>query len=413
MSGHNSYASREFGISPEFWVQSVADLAYDVFRRLYFDADGEAGMRLMKSRAAILFEAGQKLEVCEVDVQGPGPGEVRIEIKAAGVCHTDLSVMNGHLAAPLPAILGHEGAGVVVDVGAGVASLKPGDHVIPLWRLSCGVCEYCSGGRPALCAAGTEIRSSGRLQDGTSRFSLDGKEIKYFAGVSSFSNFTVMPEGAVLKIPKDLPFAQAALMGCAVITGVGAVINAAEVKPGRTVAVFGAGGVGVNVVQGAVLAGAKMIIAVDRNPERLADATVFGATHTVNAAEVDAVDVIRKLTDGRGVDFAFEAVGLSATIQQAFDSLAKRGVAMAVGIAPSNTELTISSAALVYEERALTGSLYGSAAPRTDIPMMIDLYRGGRLKLDELLSRTYPIEEINKAYDAMQSGETLRSVVTF
>jgi S-(hydroxymethyl)glutathione dehydrogenase/alcohol dehydrogenase len=367
----------------------------------------------MKSRAAVLFEPGQKLEVCEVDVQDPGPGEVRIQLKAAGVCHTDLSVMTGQLKAPLPAILGHEGAGIVSDVGAGVTSFQPGDHVIPLWRLSCGECEYCSGGRPALCAEGTEIRSSGRLQDGTSRFSFEGKEILHFAGVSSFSNYTVLPEGAVLKIPQDLPFEQAALMGCAVITGVGAVVNAAKVKPGRTVAVFGAGGVGVNVVQGAVLAGAKTIIAVDRYASRLEEARVFGATHTVNASDGDPVAAIRELTEGRGVDYAFEAVGLPVTIEQAFNSLAKRGVAMVVGIAPSNTEVTISSSALVYEERVLAGSLYGSAAPKTDIPMMIDLYRGGKLKLDELLTRTYPIEEINEAYDAMQSGETLRSVVTF
>ena len=367
----------------------------------------------MKSRAAVLFEPGQKLEVCEVDVQDPGPGEVRIQLKAAGVCHTDLSVMTGQLKAPLPAILGHEGAGIVSDVGAGVTSFQPGDHVIPLWRLSCGECEYCSGGRPALCAEGTEIRSSGRLQDGTSRFSFEGKEILHFAGVSSFSNYTVLPEGAVLKIPQDLPFEQAALMGCAVITGVGAVVNAARVKPGRTVAVFGAGGVGVNVVQGAVLAGAKTIIAVDRYASRLEDARVFGATHTVNASDGDPVAAIRELNEGRGVDYAFEAVGLPVTIEQAFNSLAKRGVAMVVGIAPSNTEVTISSSALVYEERVLAGSLYGSAAPKTDIPMMIDLYRGGKLKLDELLTRTYPIEEINEAYDAMQSGETLRSVVTF
>jgi len=231
--------------------------------------------------------------------------------------------------------------------------------------------------------------------------------------VSSFSNYTVLPEGAVLKIPNDLPFEHAALVGCAVITGVGAVVNAAEVKPGRTVAVFGVGGVGVNVVQGSVLAGAQMIIAVDRHDSRLEEARIFGATHTVNAADGDPVQAIRDLTEGRGVDYAFEAVGLPVTIQQAYDSLAKRGVAMAIGIPPSNAEVTISSSALVYEERVLTGSLYGSAAPKTDIPMIIDLYRGGRLKLDELLTRAYPIEEINEAYEAMQSGETLRSVVTF
>jgi len=367
----------------------------------------------MKSRAAILFEAGQKLEICEVDVQDPGPGEVRIQMVAGGVCHSDLHVMTGHLSAPLPAILGHEGAGIVADVGAGVISVRPGDHVIPLWRLSCGECEYCTGGRPALCAAGTEIRWTGRLLDGTSRFELDGREIKHFAGVSSFSNYTVLPEKSVLKIPDDLPLDRAALLGCAVITGWGAVVNAAQVRPGRTVAVFGTGGVGINVVQGAVLAGAEKIIAVDLLESRLEHAKNFGATHVVNPAAGDPVEQIRDLTGGRGVDYAFEVVGLPVTMRQAYDCLAKRGVAMIVGITPTTAEVTIPSLSLVYDERVLTGSLYGSAAPKTDIPRMIDLYRAGSLKLDELLSRSYPIEEINQAYDALQSGETLRSVVTF
>jgi NDMA-dependent alcohol dehydrogenase len=367
----------------------------------------------MKSRAAVLFEAGKKLEVCEVDVQDPGPGEVRIQMVAGGVCHSDLHVMTGHLSAPLPAILGHEGAGIVADLGAGVTSVRPGDHVIPLWRLSCGECEYCTGGRPALCAAGTEIRWTGRLLDGTSRFKLDGREIKHFAGVSSFSNYTVVPENSVLKIPDDLSLERAALLGCAVITGWGAVVNAAQVRPGRTVAVFGTGGVGINVVQGAVLAGAEKIIAVDLLESRLEHAKNFGATHVVNPSAGDPVEQIRELTGGKGMDYAFEVVGLPITTRQAYDCLAKRGVAMVVGITPTTAEVTIPSLSLVYDERVLTGSLYGSAAPKTDIPRMIDLYRAGSLKLDELLSRSYPIEEINQAYDALQSGETLRSVVTF
>ncbi|NQV93645.1 MAG: Zn-dependent alcohol dehydrogenase [Sphingomonadales bacterium] len=367
----------------------------------------------MKSRAAILFEPGKKLEIREVTVQDPGPGEVRVKLVASGVCHTDLHVMTGDLNAPLPAILGHEGAGIVHDVGPGVTSVKPGDHVILLWRLSCGECEYCSGSRPALCPEGTEVRGSGRLLDGTSRFSLDGQEIKHFAGVSAFSNYTVLPEKAALKIPDDLPLELAALMGCAVITGVGAAVNAAQVKPGSTVAVFGAGGIGVNVVQGAVLAGARTVIAVDRFDSRLEQARLFGATHTVNASDSDAVEAIRHLTGGRGVDYAFEAVGLPSIVQQAFNCLAKRGVAMVVGIPPTASEVTVSSSALVYEERVLTGSLYGSAAPKIDIPKMIDMYRSGGLKLDELLTHRFPIEEINEAYDALKSGETLRSVVTF
>ena len=367
----------------------------------------------MKSRAAVLFEVGQKLEIREVDVQDPDPGEVRIQMVAGGICHSDLHVMTGHLNAPLPAILGHEGAGIVADVGTGVTSVRPGDHVIPLWRLSCGECEYCTGGRPALCPAGTEIRWSGRLLDGTTRFKLDGQEIKHFGGVSSFSNYTVIPEKAVLKIPEDLPLEQAALLGCAVITGVGAVVNAAQVKLGRTVAVFGTGGVGINVVQGAVLAGAEKIIAIDLLESRLEHAKKFGATHLVNASAGDPVEQIRELTGGKGVDYAFEVVGLPVTMQQAYDSLAKRGVAMVLGVSPTTAKVAVSSLSLVYEERVLTGSLYGSAAPKTEIPRLIDLYRTGSLKLDELLTRSYPIEEINQAYDALKSGETLRSVVTF
>ena len=367
----------------------------------------------MKSRAAVLFEAGQTVEIREVDVQDPAPGEVRIQMAAGGVCHSDLHVMSGHLPAPLPAVLGHEGAGIVADVGTGVTAVKPGDHVIPLWRLSCGECEYCSGGRPALCAAGTEIRWSGRLLDGTTRFKLDGEEIKHFAGVSSFSNYTVLPEQAVLKIPDDLPLERAALLGCAVITGVGAVTHGAAVKPGGTVAVFGTGGVGVNVVQGAALSGAEQIIAVDLIPSRLEEAKRFGATHAVNASEGDPVEQIRDLTGGRGVDYSFEVIGLPVTMRQAYDCLAKRGVAMMVGISPSTAEITIPSMSLVFEERVVTGSLYGSAAPKIDIPRLIDLYRAGKLMLDELLTRTYPIEEINQAYADLESGATLRSVVTF
>lgn len=367
----------------------------------------------MKSRAAILFEPGKRLNVCEVDVADPCAGEVRIEMKAAGICHTDLSVMTGHLKAPIPGILGHEGAGVVIDVGDGVNSVEPGDHVIPLWRLSCGICEYCSESRPALCPVGTEIRASGRLQDGTSRFSYKGQEILHFAGVSAFSNYTVLPEGSVLKIPKDLPFELAALLGCSVITGVGSVINTTNLKPGRTVAVFGVGGVGVNIVQGAVLSGAKRIIAIDRHDVRLEQVREFGATDTINGSREDPVESIRNLTEGRGVDFAFEAVGLPITIQQAYNSLAKRGTAIIVGIPANSATITLTALPFAFEERVLTGSLYGSAVPRNDIPRMIDLYKAGKLELDKLLSRSYPIEQINEAYKAMQAGETLRSVVTF
>ena len=367
----------------------------------------------MKTKAAVLFGANKKLEICNVDLAKPQKGEVCVEMKAAGVCHTDYSVMKGQLNAPLPAILGHEGAGVVVEVGDGVSDIQLGDHVIPLWRLSCGECEYCLRRRPALCAVGSKIRSSGRMSDGRSRFSFRGKEIFHFAGVSAFSNFSVIPEGAVLKISKDLPFDLAALIGCSVITGVGSAMNAAEMRPGCSVAVFGAGGIGVNVIQGAILEGAKEIIAIDQYDSRLEQAKTFGATKLINSKKEDPVAAIRQFTNERGVDFAFEAVGLPITIQQSYESLSKAGKAIVIGI-PSNTaKISIYAVPLVFEERTITGSLYGSASPRLDIPKMINLYKDGKLNLEKLLTNQYPLEEINEAYDAMMSGESLRSVITF
>lgn len=367
----------------------------------------------MKAKAAVLFEVGKKLEIRDVEVQPPKAGEVLVRMAAAGVCHSDLHIMTGHLYAPLPAILGHEGSGIVEDVGAGVTSVRPGDHVIPLWRLSCGECEYCTGGRPALCPTGTEVRRTGRLPDGTTRFALGDTELKHLAGVSSFSEYSVIPEKALLKIPNDLPLDRAALFGCAVVTGVGAVLNAAQVRAGTSVAVFGAGGVGLNVIQGAVLAGAEKIIAVDLLESKLEYARRFGATHTVNASTGDPVEQIRALTGGRGVDYAFEAIGVPKVMRQAYDTLAKRGMAVVIGMTPMTTEVSVPVMSLVFEERVLTGSLYGSSRPRIDIPRLIALYRAGKLKLDELLTRTYPFEQINRAYEALERGEVARSVVTF
>jgi Zn-dependent alcohol dehydrogenase len=254
---------------------------------------------------------------------------------------------------------------------------------------------------------------TGRLLDGTTRFSLGGTEIKHFAGVSSFSEYSVVPARAVLKVPDDLPLDRAALLGCAVITGVGAAINCARVKPGSSAVVFGTGGVGLNVVQGAAIAGAEKIIAVDLLASKLDLARRFGATHTINAADDDPVAAVRALTGGRGVDYAFEVIGLPGTMRQAYDCLAKRGMAVVVGVAPMSTEVSVPVMSLVYEERVLTGSVYGSSRPHIDIPKLIGLYRAGRLKLDELLTRTYPFEQINEAYAALERGEVARSVVSF
>jgi NDMA-dependent alcohol dehydrogenase len=367
----------------------------------------------MKARAAILFQPKQRLEIREVEVSAPRAGEVLVRMAAAGVCHSDLHVIKGDLSAPLPAILGHEGSGVVAEAGPGVRDVGPGDHVIPLWRLSCGECEYCTGGRPALCGAGIEIRRTGTLPGGGTGFRLDGAEIKRFGGVSTFSEYSVIPEKALLKIPQELPLDRAALLGCAVITGFGAVVNAARVRPGSQVAVFGCGGVGLNVIQTAALAGAGKLIAVDLKDNKLEYARQFGATHTVNGAAGNAVEQVRALTGGRGVDYAFEVVGLPATMRQAFDVLARCGVAVVVGIGPTTAEVSIPVIPLAWEDRVLMGSLYGSARPRIDIPRLIELYQGKKLKLDELLTRTYPLEKLNDAYAALDRGEVARSVITF
>jgi S-(hydroxymethyl)glutathione dehydrogenase/alcohol dehydrogenase len=368
----------------------------------------------MRARAAVFFEPGRPLEVRDVEVAPPKAGEVLVRMAAGGVCHSDLHVMQGQFAAPRPAILGHEGAGVVAEVGPGVTTVRPGDHVVPLWRIACGECEFCTDARPALCPAGLEVRRTGRLPDGTTRFSLGGEELKHFAGVSSFAEYSVIPEKGVLAIPKDIPLERAALLGCAVITGFGAVVHAAKVRTGSRVAVIGAGGVGLNVVQAAALAGAEQVVAVDLLPAKLDHARRFGATHTVHAATgVDVVAAIRDLTGGRGVDYAFDVVGLPATVRQAYDALAKRGVAVAIGIPPNLAETSVPIMSLVYDEKVLTGSLYGSSRPRLDIPRLIALYRAGKLKLDELLTRSWPLDEINEAYAALERGEVARSVVTF
>lgn len=367
----------------------------------------------MRARGAVLFEPGTPLQICEVDVAPPRAGEVLVKMVAAGVCHTDLHVMQGKFSAPLPAVLGHEGAGVVAETGPGVASFRPGDSVVPLWRLSCGRCEYCRRGRPALCAEGARVRNTGRLLDGTSRLSHRGRELLHYAGVSTFCQYSVVPEGALLRLDAKVPLDRAALLGCAVVTGVGAVNHAARVQPGDSVAVFGAGGVGLNVIQGAALAGAATVVAVDVHESKLNLARRFGATHAVNGSTGNAVEAVRSLTNGRGVDHSFDAVGTPDTARQAYDVLAKLGKLVVLGISPAGAEVRLPLGPTVVEERQILGSFYGSGNPREDIPALADLYQQGRLKLDELLTRRYPIEQINEAYAALERGEVARSVVVF
>lgn len=359
-------------------------------------------------RAAVLYEVGKPLVVEEVELDPPQPREVLVRIAATGVCHSDLHYIKGDLVMPLPAVLGHEAAGIVEAVGRDVASVRPGDHVILLFAPACGRCRYCDSGRPHLCEMRSRVR--GRMPDGTSRLHARGQDLSHFTCVSSWADRAVVPESGVLRIDDDLPLTVGALLGCAVTTGVGAVINTARVAPGSTVAVFGLGGVGLNVVQGARIAGAAMIIGVDMLEHRLAAATRFGATHTVDARRGDPVDAIRDLTSG-GADYAFEAIGRALTVRQAVDCLGRGGVAVAVGLPPAREELAVSGVALVLNEKTLRGCFYGSARLRHDIPRLLALYRGGRLLLDELITATFPLERVNDAVATLDRGDGLRSVL--
>jgi len=364
-------------------------------------------------RAAILYELHRPLEVADIEVGAPRAGEVGVRVAAAGVCHSDLHVMHGDLPSNLPVVIGHEGAGVVESVGPGVTRVAPGDHVILVWRAPCGSCYYCQRRKPILCDAGTRIRFTGRLNDDTSRFSRAGQELKHFAGVSSFSEVTVLPEQGVVKIRKDVPLDRAALVGCAVMTGVGAAINTARVEPGSSVAVFGSGGVGLNVIQGAALAGAEKIIAVDLLDSKLAYARQFGATHTINGRSADAVATIRNLTDGIGADYAFDAIGNVRVLEQGLEAIRKAGTLCCVGMPNYQQQFAFTVFPFILAEKRIISSIYGSCDPWIDFPRLLNLYVAGKLKLDELISREYRIDDVNEAFRALEAGEVARSVVRF
>ncbi|MGH2458148.1 MAG: Zn-dependent alcohol dehydrogenase [Chloroflexota bacterium] len=364
-------------------------------------------------KAAVLYEAGQPIQIEDLTIENPHAGEVMVRVAAGGVCHSDLHVMNGDLTAPLPIVLGHEGAGIVEKVGDGVTDFQPGDHVVLLWRASCGQCRDCLSGRPALCGMGTAIRWSGNLSDGTSRFRRGEQPIHHHAGVSAFSELTVLPREGLVKIDPTVPIEKAAIVGCAVMTGVGAVINTARVEPGATMVVVGCGGVGLNAIQGGALAGAEKIIAVDVLENKLAYARQFGATHVVNARETDPIEAIKELTGGRGADYAFEVIGNVKTIAQAYQMIRRGGTLVVVGVAPMGAEVAINASSIMLDEKTIRGSLYGSCNAKLDAPRLLDLYKAGKLKLDELISREYPLERINEAFDALRHGEVARSIVRF
>jgi S-(hydroxymethyl)glutathione dehydrogenase/alcohol dehydrogenase len=369
----------------------------------------------MQTKAAVAYEAGKPLVIETVDLEGPKAGEVLIEIKATGVCHTDAFTLSGADPEGLfPAILGHEGAGVVVEVGAGVTSLKKGDHVIPLYTPECRQCEYCLSQKTNLCQAIRSTQGQGLMPDATSRFSLNGKKLFHYMGTSTFSNYIVVPEIAVAKIREDAPFDKVCYIGCGVTTGIGAVIYTAKVQPGANVVVFGLGGIGLNVIQGARLAGASMIIGVDINPARKSLAEKFGMTHFVNPKEVgeDLVAHLLELTKG-GADYSFECVGNVKLMRQALECCHKGwGVSIIIGVAGAGQEISTRPFQLVTG-RVWKGSAFGGARGRTDVPKIVDWYMEGKINIDDLITHTLPLPQINEAFDLMHSGKSIRSVITF
>ena len=368
----------------------------------------------MKSRAAVAFEAGKPLEIAEVDVGGPAAGEVMVEIKATGVCHTDAFTLSGDdPEGAFPAILGHEGAGVVVEVGEGVKDLKVGDHVIPLYTPECRTCNFCLNPKTNLCQAIRETQGEGLMPDRTSRFSIDGEPILHYMGCSTFSNYTVLPEIAVAKVREDAPFDKICYVGCGVTTGIGAVAFTMKVEPGTTVAVFGLGGIGLNVIQGAKLVGARRIIGVDINPSKKELATQFGMTDFVNPKEVeDVVDHLIQMTGG-GVDYSFECIGNVNLMRQALECCHKGwGQSCIIGVAGAGQEISTRPFQLVTG-RSWRGTAFGGARGRTDVPMIVDWYMEGKIHIDEMITHTMPLDEINTAFDLMHEGKSIRSVVTF
>jgi len=369
----------------------------------------------MKTRAAVAVQAGKPLEITEVELEGPRAGEVLVEIKATGVCHTDEFTLSGADPEGLfPAILGHEGAGVVVEVGPGVKSLKKGDHVIPLYTPECRECEYCLNPKTNLCQAIRTTQGQGLMPDGSSRFSWNGQMVRHYMGTSTFSNFTVMPEIAAAKIREDAPFDKVCYIGCGVTTGIGAVINTAKVEPGANCVVFGLGGIGLNVIQGLRLAGANMIVGVDLNNDKKAWGERFGMTHFVNPKEVegDLVPYLVNLTKG-GADYSFECIGNTKVMRQALECCHKGwGESIIIGVAGAGQEISTRPFQLVTG-RSWRGTAFGGARGRRDVPKIVDWYMDGKIEIDPMITHTLPLEKINEAFDLMHRGESIRSVVVY
>ena len=360
-------------------------------------------------KAAVLEAYGQPLNVTDVDIASPQKGEVKVRVRATGVCHSDLTIQQGKVPYPTPCILGHEAAGEVVEVGDGVTRVKPGDRVVTMWTPMCGDCYMCRRGQTHLCEG---IRGMGMMDDGTSRLSKDGKLILHGINSATFAEEAIFRDYALVKISEDVPFEIAAVVGCGVLTGVGAAINTAKVRPAESVAVIGCGGVGINVIQGARLAGANPIIAIDTVESKLDMAERFGATHRINAADGDAVAAVQELSGARGVDAAFEVVGVPTLERQAFDMTRRGGRAVFVGMAALGDEVSLPSLLLALGERNVLGCYYGSCDPKRDIPLFLNLWKAGKLDLEGLVSQTAKLEDVNGAFEDMQAGKVIRTVLT-
>ena len=369
----------------------------------------------MKTRAAVAFEAKKPLEIVELDLEGPKAGEVLVEIMATGVCHTDSYTLDGFDSEGIfPSVLGHEGAGIVREVGKGVTSVSPGDHVIPLYTPECRQCKSCLSGKTNLCTAIRATQGKGLMPDGTSRFSYKGKPIFHYMGCSTFSNFTVLPEIAVAKIRTDAPFDKCCYVGCGVTTGIGAVTNTAKVQAGDNVIVFGLGGIGLNVLQGAKMVGANMIVGVDINDDRKEWGERFGMTHFVNPRNIkgDVVQHLVELTDG-GADHTFDATGNTEVMRQALEACHRGwGVSTIIGVAEAGKEMSTRPFQLVTG-RVWQGTAFGGAKGRTDVPKIVDWYMNGKIQIDPMITHTFDLEDINKAFDLMHAGESIRSVIVF
>ena len=369
----------------------------------------------MKSRAAVAVKAGQPLEITEIDVQGPKEGEVLVRMVATGVCHTDAFTLSGEDPEGIfPSVLGHEGGGIVEEIGANVTSVKPGDHVIPLYTPECGECSFCKSGKTNLCQKIRVTQGQGLMPDGTSRFSLNGETLYHYMGTSTFSEYSVMPEISVAKISQEAPLDKVCLLGCGITTGIGAVLNTAKVEAGATVAVFGLGGIGLSVVQGAVMAGASRILAVDLNDDKFEMARMLGATDFVNPSKYDQPiqDVIVDLTDG-GVDYSFECIGNTNVMRSALECCHKGwGESVIIGVAGAGQEISTRPFQLVTG-RVWRGTAFGGVRGRSELPGYVDNYMAGKINIDDMVTHTMGLEDINRAFDLMHDGESIRSVVIF